>query len=78
MSVNQINFDINADFELEAGKVLWATEDDEMGDNFETWNGEANFAVIAEAEDFKGKIAVAFYPGDLRSSWQLRNQGSRN
>ena len=71
MSVNQINFDINADFELEAGKVLWATEDDEMGDNFETWNGEANFAVIAEAEDFKGKIAVAFYPGDLRSDDNL-------
>ena len=67
MSANQINFDINADFELEAGKVLWATEDDEMGDNFETWNGEANFAVLAEAEDFKGKIAVAFYPADLRS-----------
>ncbi|OWV11279.1 hypothetical protein [Fibrobacter sp. UWB5] len=67
MSANQINFDINADFELEAGKVLWTSEDDEMGDNFETWNGEANFAVLAEAEDFKGKIAVAFYPADLRS-----------
>ena len=65
MTANQISFDINADFELEAGKVLWATEDDEMGDNFETWSGEANFAVLAEAEDFKGKIAVAFYPGDL-------------
>ena len=71
MSVNQINFDINADFELEAGKVLWATEDDEMGDNFETWNGKANFAVLAEAEDFKGKIAVAFYPADLRSDERL-------
>ena len=66
MSVNQINFDINADFELEAGKVLWTSEDDEMSDNLETWNGEANFAVLAEADDFKGKIAVAFYPGDLR------------
>ena len=66
MSVNQINFDINADFELEAGKVLWSSEDDEMGDNFETWNGEANFAVLAEANDFKGKIGVAFYPGDLQ------------
>ena len=66
MSVNQINFDINADFELEAGKVLWTSEDDEMGDNLETWSGEANFAVLAEAEDFKGKIGVAFYPGDLK------------
>ena len=68
MTVNQINFDINADFELEAGKVLWTSEDDNMGDNFETWNGEANFAVLAEAEDFKGKIGVAFYPGDLKSA----------
>ena len=66
MSVIQINFDINADFELEAGKVLWSSEDDVMGDNLETWNGEANFAVLAEAEDFKGKIGVAFYPGDLK------------
>ena len=71
MSVNQINFDINADFELEAGKVLWSSEDDEMGDNFETWKGEANFAVLAEADDFKGKIAVAFYPADLRSDDNL-------
>ena len=66
MSVNQINFDINADFELEAGKTLWSSEEDQMGDNFETWNGEANFAVLAEADDFKGKIGVAFYPGDLK------------
>lgn len=64
----KIAFDINADFELEAGKVFWTTEDDEMSDNLETWNGEANFAVLAEGEDFKGKIAVAFYPGDLRMS----------
>ena len=65
MTVNQINFDINADFELEAGKTFWSSEDDELGDNLEVWNGEANFAVLAEADDFKGKIAVAFYPGDL-------------
>ena len=62
----KLAFDINADFELEAGKVFWTTEDDEMSDNLETWNGEANFAVLAEGEDFKGKIAVAFYPGDLK------------
>ena len=67
MSVNQINFDINADFELEAGKVFWTSEDDDAADNLETWNGEANFAVLAEADDFKGKIAVAFYPGDLNT-----------
>ena len=62
----KLAFDINADFELEAGKVFWTSEDDEYADNLETWNGEANFAVLAEGEDFKGKIAVAFYPGDLK------------
>ena len=68
IETKKVAFDINADFELEAGKVFWATEDDEMGDNLETWNGEANFAVLAEGEDFKGKIGIAFYPGDLRMS----------
>ena len=62
----KIAFDINADFELEAGKVFWTSEDDEYADNLETWSGEANFAVLAEGDDFKGKIAVAFYPGDLK------------
>ena len=66
-TVNQIDFDINADFELKAGKVLWTTEDDNDMDNLETWNGQANFAVLAETNNFKGKIAVAFYPGDLKA-----------
>ena len=62
----KLSFDVMADFELEAGKVFWYSEDDECADNLETWNGEANFAVLAEGEDFKGKIAVAFNPGDLK------------
>ena len=66
-SVNQIDFDINADFELEAGKVFWTFEDDYASDNFETWNGEANLAILAETQNFKGKIALAFYPGDLKT-----------
>ena len=68
VETQSLAFDIQADFELEAGKVFWATEDDPYGDNLETWNGEANFAVLAEGEDFKGKIGIAFYPGDLRMS----------
>lgn len=66
MSAGKVNFDINADFEMEAGKVFWSTEDDNYNDNFEIWDGEANFAVLAETDDFKGKIGLAFYPGDLR------------
>ena len=67
IKTQKLAFDINADFELEAGKVFWTSEDDENGDNLETWNGEANFAILAEGDDFKGKIGVAFYPGDLAS-----------
>jgi hypothetical protein len=66
-TVNQIDFDINADFELEAGKVLWSSEDDDDMDNLETWNGQANLAILAETQNFKGKVAVAFYPGDLKT-----------
>ena len=66
-TVNEIDFGINADFELEAGKVFWRSETDENSDNFETWNGQANLAILAETNNFKGKIAVAFYPGDLKT-----------
>jgi len=66
-TVNEIDFGINADFELEAGKVFWRSETDENSDNFETWNGKANLAILAETNNFKGKIALAFYPGDLKT-----------
>ena len=66
VSTDKVDFGILADFELEAGKVFWSSEDDENNDNLETWSGEANFAILAEGENFKGKLALAFYPGDLR------------
>ena len=75
-SVNQIDFDINADFELEAGKVFWTSEEDENSDNFETWNGEANLAILAETKNFRGKIALAFYPGDLKTDNARGETGS--
>ena len=75
-SVNQIDFDINADFELEAGKVFWTSEEDDNSDNFETWNGEANLAILAETQNFKGKIALAFYPGDLKTDNAKGTTGS--
>ena len=61
----KLSFDVMADFELEAGKVFWNTEDDDNGDNLETWNGEANFAILAEGDDFKGKLGISLHPGDL-------------
>ena len=77
-SVNQIDFDINADFELEAGKVFWTSEEDYDSDNFETWNGEANLAILAETQNFKGKLALAFYPGDLKTDNAKGTTGSVN
>jgi hypothetical protein len=75
-TVNEINFDINADFELEAGKVFWTSENDEASNNLEKWSGQANFAILAETEDFKGKIALAFYPGDLKTDSDNHDLGS--
>ena len=75
-TVNEIDFDINADFELEAGKVFWTSEDDENSDNLEKWSGQANFAILAETNNFKGKIALAFYPGDLKTDNVHHDMGS--
>ena len=75
-TVNEIDFDINADFELEAGKVFWTSEDDQNSDNFEKWSGQANFAILAETNNFKGKLAVAFYPGDLKTDSENHAVGS--
>ena len=75
-TVNEIDFDINADFELEAGKVFWTNEDDENSDNLETWSGKANLAILTETKNFKGKVALAFYPGDLKSDNAKGEMGS--
>lgn len=75
-TVNEIDFDINADFELEAGKVFWTSENDQNSDNFEKWSGQANFAILAETNNFKGKLAVAFYPGDLKTDSENHAVGS--
>ena len=75
-TVNEIDFDINADFELEAGKVLWTSEDDENSNNFEKWSGQANLAILAETKNFKGKVALAFYPGDLKTDNVNEETGS--
>ena len=67
ISTDKAEFGILADFELSAEKVFWTSEEDNNNDNLETWQGEANFAILAEGENFKGKLALAFYPGDLRN-----------
>ena len=75
-TVNEIDFDINADFELEAGKVFWTNEEDEYSDNLETWSGKANLAILTETKNFKGKVALAFYPSDLRKDNAKSEVGS--
>jgi hypothetical protein len=58
-------FDIDASFEIQASKVLWTSEDDENGDNFEEWWGRANLGMETHSEDFNGRILLYMYPGDL-------------
>ena len=58
-------FDVNASFEIQAGKVLWTSEDDENGDNLEEWWGRANLGLETRSNDFNGRILVYMYPGDL-------------
>lgn len=58
-------FDVDASFEIQAGKVLWASEDDENGDNFEEWWGRANLGLETHSDDFNGRILIYMYPGDL-------------
>lgn len=58
-------FDVDASFEIQAGKVLWASEDDENGDNFEEWWGRANLGLETHSNDFNGRVLIYMYPGDL-------------
>lgn len=63
--VGEFVFDVNAGFEIQAGKVLWTSEDDKNGDNFEEWWGRANLGLETHSNDFNGRILVWMYPGDL-------------
>ena len=58
-------FDIDASFEIQASKVLWTSEDDDNGDNFEEWWGRANLGMETHSDDFNGRILLYMYPGDL-------------
>ncbi len=75
---DKYSFDVLADFEIQAGKVLWITEDDENGNNLEEWTGKANLATIVESDDFAGKLALEFYPIDNKASKDERDSLSEN
>lgn len=68
------SFDILADFEIQAGKTLWITEDDENRDNLEEWTGKANLATVFESDDFVGVLALELYPGDNESTKEERGE----
>ncbi len=70
------SFDILADFEIQAGKTLWVTEDDENRDNLEEWTGKANLATVFESDDFVGVLALELYPGDNESTKEKRGEVS--
>lgn len=71
----KFSFDILADFEIQAGKNLWITEDDENKDNLEEWTGKADLAAVVETDDFMGVLALEIYPGDNNATKEEINDG---
>ena len=65
ITAGAFKFDMNSDFEIQAGKVLWASEDDKNKYNMEEWFGRANLAFFTQSENFDGKVSMSVYPGDL-------------
>ena len=65
ITAGAFKFDMNSDFEIQAGKVLWASEKDTSKNNFEEWTGRANLSFFTQSENFDGKVALSVYPGDL-------------
>lgn len=64
----KFSFDVLASFEIQAGKTLWITEDDEDGNNLEEWWGRANLATVVETDNFIGMLALEFYPIDNQAT----------
>lgn len=65
ITAGAFKFDMNSDFEIQAGKVLWASEKDTAKNNMEEWTGRANLVFFTQSENFDGKVALSLYPGDL-------------
>ncbi len=59
----QVKFGSN--FEIQAGKVFWSSEDDLNGHNLEEWFGRANLSLLTKTDRFIGKLFFSVYPGDL-------------
>ena len=68
LKAGQFEFDINASFEIQAGKTLWVSEDDKNSDNLEEWWGRANLGLETRSNDFNGRILIYMYPGDLQDN----------
>ncbi len=60
---------MNSDFEIQAGKVLWASEDDKNKYNMEEWFGRANLAFFTQSKNFDGK---SFYVCISRRSYRQK------
>lgn len=65
ITAGAFKFDMDSDFEIQAGKVLWASEKDTSKNNFEEWTGRANLSFFTQSENFDGKVTLSVYPGDL-------------
>lgn len=72
-------FNVDASFEVQAGKTLWTSEDDKGGDNLEEWWGRANLGLETHSNDFNGRIHIYMYPGDLMDNqYHARHTASKD
>lgn len=65
IATDNFKFDYNSNFEIQAGKVFWSSEDDPDGNNMEEWFGRANLSFLTESTNFDGKVTLSFYPGNI-------------
>ncbi len=78
IEVNEFKFDVNASFEIQAGKTFWASEDEPRKTNLDEWWGRANLGFVAESDDFKGQILLQIYPGDLSNYQEFSRNKDNN
>lgn len=78
----KFTFDVLADFEIQASKTLWTSEEDDGthtgdkgGNNLEEWTGKADLTTVVESDDFMGVLALEFYPADNNLSKRERATG---
>jgi hypothetical protein len=67
--------DVPANFEIQARKVMPVDAKEWSNDNLNEWWGRANFMILTESENFKGKIHLRMYPGEFKDPTFIQKGG---